>query len=140
MIAPLPHPSETIRFEMGIGLAGSCIWSRHYLLYRNRRRAGSARAVSATFLLVFFQQRIEQGFRPVESSAFQVFNRLAEVNQAAFRGEIEDAERACYEKTFSAALTPLRSSISSRSAWRATASWMAAFSPASISFSDASSG
>jgi hypothetical protein len=37
----------------------------------------------------------------VESGAFQLFDGLIEINQAAFRREIEDAEPAGYGESFS---------------------------------------
>jgi hypothetical protein len=61
-------------------------------------------AVSGTpfFLVMLFQQRIEKRFRSSKTRTPKLSDRLCEANQAAFRREIEDAERAGYAKSFPA--------------------------------------
>jgi len=62
------------------------------------RESGSA---IAAFPRMFFPQSVQQRFGPVETCAFQLFHRVIEIKQAAFRREVENAERAGHAKPFS---------------------------------------
>jgi hypothetical protein len=77
------------------------------------------------------EQVVEQCVRPAKVRLAQAFDSQSKIGQAVPRSEFEDAERASHAQAFTAGgITPLRSSMSSRSALSAMPRLMAANSPA----------
>jgi len=81
---------------------------------------------------MFFEQRFEQGFRSSERGFFQGLNGRPEINQAMIGSHVQQANVPVTRRPiFFAMRNPMRSSTSSRSARRFSASAIASVWPAS---------
>jgi hypothetical protein len=78
---------------------------------------------------MFSEKGFQKSFRSPETCSFQFADSLSEVNQAAFRREIEQTQRAGDAEPLLFGGVPLRSSIHSKSERIAAARAIAAASP-----------